>query len=174
MPSSPPELLQLSKDLAALGGSETWQRCVVSRAYYASLHATNATFPKTAKDVRIDGESSHAEIIGRAVVYGKSLKPGRSYASQIAQALPRLRRLRNFADYDLDETLSPREYQEVLLRAERIMQQCVDVERLRAESEGAKETPPLPFSADGSSSTVDQTVIVAGPKPFKPTLVRVK
>jgi len=135
MPVTPAELLQLSKELQAMNGPEAMQRCVVSRAYYATLHATDLTFPRTDQSVRIDGESSHAEIIGRAVVFGKSLKPGRSSAALIAHALPRLRKFRNAADYRLHEPLSARDYADVVVRAERVLQLCEDVLQKRAQAE---------------------------------------
>lgn len=174
MPSSPAELLQLSKELFALKKDETWQRCVVSRAYYSTLHATDATFPRTERSVRIDGESSHAEIIGRAVVYGKSLQPGRSNANQIAQALPRLRRFRNLADYRLEEALSEREYSDVLLRAERVLNLCADVERLRSavvvvDSPEVDDVLPAAAAVAREAAKTE-----AGPQPSKPSLKRIK
>ncbi|WGT64436.1 hypothetical protein [Variovorax paradoxus] len=177
--------MQLSKDLVALGGNETWQRCVISRAYYASLHATNETFPRNVGDVRPDHESSHAEIINRAVRYGKSFDPGRTDASQIAQALPRLRKLRNFADYDLDEALSAKEYEDGLRRAEKILNHCSEVVRLRAAARPAGDTansdgPAVTVPATGTSDSLaplppleNQTPEESVPPP-RPTLKRVK
>ena len=170
MPARPADLLQLSKDLAALGGSEVWQRCVVSRAYDACLHATDETFPDAGGPKRIDGESSHAHIIGKAVAYGRGLKPGRSSANSIAQMMPKLRRFRNAADYDIDEVLAPREFSDVVARAERLLALCADVERLREKARDesvAADHPAHAFTASPSCASRD------GLAP-KPSLKRIK
>lgn len=178
MPVSPAEILQLSRELQAMDGSEVLQRCVISRAYYATLHATDLTFPRTEGSVRIDGESSHAEIISRAVVFGKSVKLGRTSAALVAQALPRLRKFRNHADYRLHEPLSAREYADVVVRAERVLQLCEDVvqKRAKAEAQIALSGPLSGYKDDVNASppevnppqTPEQTAIP------RPSLKRIK
>ena len=123
MPCKPRELLALAKSLQASKGSEAVERCAVSRAYYAALHEVDATFIQRA-EFRVDGESSHREIISRATVYGNSLSPGRTEAGQVAQMMTRLRRARNKADYELDKAFPAKDAAEILTRAELVLNLC--------------------------------------------------
>ena len=137
MPCKPRELLALAKSLQASKGSEAFERCAVSRAYYAALHEVDATFIQRA-EFRIDGESSHREIISRATVYGNSLNPGRTEAGQVAQIMTRLRRARNKADYELEKAFSPKEAEEVLSRAEFVLNLC-DTVCTKIDAAGAQQ-----------------------------------
>lgn len=133
MAIEPTDILRLSKQLHSLNqdAEESWKRCIVSRAYYAALHAVERTFDQGA---RIAGESSHAEVIGRAVAYGNQVVPGRGYARTIAQMLPKLRRLRNRADYHLNDSIDESEYSDVIVRAEKVLSLCENVETARCSS----------------------------------------
>ncbi len=122
MPVQPDDFLRIArKHLAVQPVDEIEGRCAASRAYYAALHSVDSLFPKKATDVRIDGESSHAEIIGRVMRYGAGLNPGRTNAAFIAKQLPRLRRERNAADYHLDKALGHAEVADVI--ADKICEQ---------------------------------------------------
>jgi hypothetical protein len=128
MSVQPVDLLELSKQLMTLesGQNECVRRCVVSRAYYAALHAVDLTFPQAAGGARIDGESSHAQIIGRAVARGNQVAAGRTSARMIANMMPRLRRFRNAADYRISENIDNREYLDVVARAQKVLELCND------------------------------------------------
>jgi uncharacterized protein (UPF0332 family) len=130
MPITLHEIMELAERLHAMEQSEVVSRSAVSRAYYAALHATKGTFPARQ---RVDGESSHAEIIGRAKAYGNSIEPGRSEANRIAMWMPRLRSGRNLADYDLEMDLSPKDAAGHLERARLILGMCDDIVRKRSD-----------------------------------------
>lgn len=132
MSCGPHDLFSLATSLAAdESASEAQLRCAVSRGYYSVLHSADMLFPKTEKDVRIDGESSHAEIIGRVVRYSNGINPGRASASFIAKLLPRLRRSRNQADYHLNGSITRPEVAETLERVRAVLEKCDDVARKR-------------------------------------------
>lgn len=132
------DFLNLAEKLAgATQKSDVMNRCVVSRAYYSALHVVQETFPSTAGEVREDGNSTHEQANKRVQVYAAALNPinpGRSYAAEIAKSLPKLRRLRNKADYhlnlDIDETFAF----DCLNRAKYIADKCDDVLRMRGSS----------------------------------------
>ena len=170
MPTRPAEILELAKTFSEMGGGEALQRCIVSRAYYACLHAVDETFPVSNDQGRIDGESSHAFIINRATAYGKSLSlyPGRTPAASIGQMMTKLRRFRNAADYDIGDALSGREYADVIKRAEHVISLCQDVERLRlSASQNAVEKISDVVDSVNDSLRKDE-------KCQKPSLVRIK
>lgn len=171
MPIQPSDLLQLAADLSASGApSECLKRCVVSRAYYAALHAVDDTFE--ARGPRINGESSHAEIISRAQVYSKGANPGRSDARSIANELPRLRRFRNHADYHLDTDFDEKAYTDVVARARRVITLCSDVQRLR---DGAQQSAaPAPAQAAAAIGTIDPVDTPPPSPPQRPGLRRIK
>jgi uncharacterized protein (UPF0332 family) len=131
MPTSLHEILALAERLHEMRESEATARSAVSRAYYAALHATKNTFDARP---RFGDESSHAEIIGRATAYGSAVHPGRTEANQIAMWLPRLRRLRNKADYDLESELSHDDAHGHLARVKLILESCDAIQRKRREA----------------------------------------
>lgn len=124
MPCSPHDILALATRIQHSDGCEAASRTVVSRAYYAALHEVEKTFEKRGEQYRVDGESSHVEIITRALVYGKSVAPGRETAAVIAKEMTRLRRERNTADYKIAEAVLPQNAAEILRRAERVLDMC--------------------------------------------------
>ncbi len=135
MPTSPSELLGLAVQLHLAGTDEATRRCVVSRAYYASLHAVDQAFTRVPGATRQNGESSHAEIIGRVTAYGNGLNPGRSEARTIAQVIPGLRRLRNRADYRVEEAFTADDCRGVIERAGRVLALCQDVINKRSTAQ---------------------------------------
>lgn len=137
MATAPGDLLRLSEELLTSDADEVRRRCVISRAYYAALHATGATFSAPVNEVRNPNESSHSRIINRAVAYGAAAKPGRSAASEIAKILPRIRRVRNKADYELDTVVEPDDCTQLTVRVKKVLSLCADVERLRKTAEKA-------------------------------------
>lgn len=111
-------------------------RSAISRAYYAALHSVAITFPKRDGQYRKDGESSHAEIIGRSEVFAANPGQGRSDALFISKLMPRLRRTRNEADYRLDMEVGRKEVSETIEATRAVMQRC---QRVRAfQQEDAK------------------------------------
>jgi uncharacterized protein (UPF0332 family) len=132
MPVSPPDLFELAQRLNSTDCDEVARRCAVSRAYYAALHQANLLFEKVKPAA--DGESSHAEIIGRVKSYSAQQLPGRMYASEIAKALPRLRRIRNSADYDLSQSFLQEQCDDVLKRVAHVLGKCDDVARMREQA----------------------------------------
>lgn len=170
MPIQPSDLLRLSRQLADLGAGvdECVKRCIVSRAYYAALHSVDAAFPAVNSHGRVDGESSHAEIIGRAVACGNRVAPGRTSARTIANMMPRLRRFRNAADYKLDRELDEREYLDLLDRVERILSLCraYEVEQLKQAS-SVTDYPDVRVSAYEPTASTDT-------RHARPALKRVK
>jgi uncharacterized protein (UPF0332 family) len=142
MSVSPLEILNLAKTLQGFSKAEANARCVISRAYYAALHRVEITFEKRADQYRVDGESSHQEIISRAKVYGSNLNPGRTSAAEIAKMMPKMRRTRNSADYELAIQLPTEQVADTVARAERVFALCDEIEkkRLTTSAEAQKIT----------------------------------
>jgi uncharacterized protein (UPF0332 family) len=136
MSCKPLDLLGLAKQLAALPNeaSDVGTRCVISRAYYASLHEIDASFEKLDSTELQDG-SSHQKIIDRAARHGKNLGLGQLEAGQIAKFATKLRRERNAADYELGLDITPSKASEVLISAERIFSLCAEVRNKRAKQQ---------------------------------------
>lgn len=131
---SPLDLFGFANKLNEPPTDEVTRRCVVSRAYYSALHTVNSVFEKVKPAA--DGESSHAEIIGRVKTYSNQQLPGRMYASEIAKAMPKLRRLRNRADYELDDSFEQPICDEYLARVSEVLARCDDVLRMRNQADG--------------------------------------
>lgn len=127
MSCKPSDLLSLAQNLHKQKYDEAMARTIVSRAYYAALHEVQVTFPSRGVQFRVDGESTHAEVISRAATYGKQAAPGRGSAAVIAKAITRLRRSRNFADYKIEESFDSVDLEDELKRAEQIFSLCSDV-----------------------------------------------
>jgi len=127
MPVSPPDFLKLATRLNTSECDEITRRCVVSRAYYAALHAVDHTFGAREQELSNDGESSHARIIGRARAYANTLNPGRTSAAHIAKLMPKLRRVRNKADYELADEMPQEICTEVSARAQRVLDLCSEI-----------------------------------------------
>ena len=82
MSCTPTDILVVAEQL--IGGekeSEAESRSAISRGYYAALHSVDKTLQKPENHVRNEGESSHADIIGRAVACGNGQEPGKMYAA---------------------------------------------------------------------------------------------
>lgn len=168
MPVQPIDLLELSKQLMVLNSGqddECIKRCVVSRAYYAALHAVDTTFSKADVNARVNGESSHAEIIGRAVARGNQVAVGRTSARTIANMMPRLRRFRNSADYKISENFNDQEYLDVVARAQRVLDLCNEFNVLNTA-----EVAQLSIKSDVDDSLVSTSAVVGE----RPSLKRVK
>ncbi len=136
MSTSPHDLLKLAENLRQQEANESALRCAVSRAYYAALHQVQRVFEQRSQNARINGESSHAEIIGRATAYGNTLSPGRENARTIATYLTRMRHVRNQADYDLDGNFLILECDRVIERSRSVLSLCNEVieKRQKAQS----------------------------------------
>jgi uncharacterized protein (UPF0332 family) len=135
MSCTPHDLYALAHKLThAEDPCETELRCAISRAYYSALHSVTETFPKREDQFRANGESSHAEIIGRVTAFGNGIGPGRSDAALIAKLMPRLRRRRNDADYRLNEEVKKDEVCKILDRAKEVIDRCANVVRLQESS----------------------------------------
>ena len=136
MSCKPLDLLNLAKQLvpSTAKDSDVGSRCVISRAYYATLHEIDASFEPLAGSELTDG-SSHQKIIDRAERHGKSLVAGRTEAGQIAKFAQKLRRERNLADYQLDIDIAPDKALDVLKSADRIFSLCAEVRSKRAKQQ---------------------------------------
>ena len=168
MSCSPRELLALAVELRALEKSEAVERCVVSRAYYAALHAVDQTFEARDQKFRVDGESSHAEIIGRATAYSSRIVPGRSDAAFIAKQSHRLRRERNHADYHIEKEMRANSHVEAIELATKILDTCDEVIRKLKAADA--------LSLTGMASTAAEAVVTAAAVPARPrpTLIRIR
>lgn len=120
--------------------TEAIQRSVISRAYYAALHAVDARLP--AGD-RLCSETSHTEIIGRLKRVSNATPPvpGRQKAKQIEKLIATLRRDRTKADYKLGENFKPN-IDETLDSAECIMRLCTEITAVPAAAPIAVSSAP--------------------------------
>jgi hypothetical protein len=134
MPCSPRDLLDLAIAQCAAASKEAEHRCVMSRAYYAALHEVANVFDARKTLSTVAGESTHQQIIGCAKAYSNNNNPGRMYAAEIAKLMPRLRRARNVADYDLNDEIQPSASRDMLDRVSKILSLCNDVQRLRSSA----------------------------------------
>lgn len=126
------DLLQLAKQLVAdQNCSEVVRRCAASRGYYASLHLSSVMFPPDASAHRGKDESSHAFIIRCIKRYAAGPNPGRLVAAKIAAQMANMKRLRNRADYEIDEEFSMDDVEKMMVRAESIIASCDEVESRR-------------------------------------------
>lgn len=151
MTCSPRNLFELAERIKSFDSSEAGIRCVVSRAYYAALHQVDSTFKKREDQFRVDGESSHAEIISRALVYGRSTLPGRGMAAVIAKEMTRLRRERNIADYKFTNVFPIAEAENIVIRTARVLDMCDEIIKKAPSSSSS-------FEGIGKIETI-------GPKP---------
>lgn len=129
MSTSPLNLLTLAKKLQVEASDEASLRCAVSRAYYAALLRADSTFEHHDSDVQHSGgASSHERIIARAQLHGKGANPGRSYALNVAKLLPKMKRARVKADYELDVVFTKIECDDVVIKAESVLAFCDEIE----------------------------------------------
>lgn len=135
MPTSPRDIYALAQRLFNEEGDEVTLRSALSRAYYAALLESEATFPQVK---RLGQESSHAVISNSAQTYARGPNPGREDASIIAMWLPKMRRYRNNADYHLNTVCTPNEAQSVLARALQVLDLCDKIRARRAAAEAAR------------------------------------
>lgn len=113
--------------------SEVLLRSVASRAYYGALHCAARTFPERDGYIPRDKESSHQLIIGKAAVYGKQNNPGRAEAANVALNLSKMRRLRNMADYHLEEEFSRQDADWMLDKSDQVTADCAYVLKRAAQ-----------------------------------------
>ena len=140
MPTSPRDIYALAERLCKEENNEAALRSALSRAYYAALLESEATF---AQVPRLGQESSHAVISNSAQAYGRGANPGREHASTIALWLPKMRRARNHADYHLNTICTPQDAQGVLARALEVLDLCDKIRTRRAVAEaGQVDNPP--------------------------------
>ncbi len=111
--------------------TEAAHRSAVSRAYYASLHSVAESFDERQ---RLSAESSHGAIIGRVEAYYNQIppQPGRSAAIDIHRAVSRLRRERNKADYNLDQTMNSGNSNDAITRSQHVLKLCSEVQAKRS------------------------------------------
>lgn len=135
MSCKPHDLYKLASAIVeSTNPSEVELRCAVSRAYYAVFHSVVDAFPKREKQFRLDGESSHAEVIGRVAAFGASLEAGRTDAAVIAKLLPQLRRQRNNADYRFELDFEKPEVQNFVRKAKFVIEKCAAVKSAQKSS----------------------------------------
>lgn len=141
-PIGPDDFLKVAARLMEGSPAEIDWRCAASRAYYAALHGVDAALPAgtsgTGGADRLTGESSHEAIIRRATALASARLPGGMYAAPIAKLMPRLRRLRNKADYGLRDAFPVEEATFMLASVQRVLENCQDLKRMR-QSHNANE-----------------------------------
>lgn len=115
----PTDILAVSKALAS-SGLEPDLRSSISRAYYAAFHSVLRALPDEFEpDTR--SASSHEAVVSSAKAYSRTFRPGRTAAAGIADALPRLKKRRKTADYELDEDVNNPDAQSAIALAEKII-----------------------------------------------------
>ncbi|MDP3627238.1 MAG: hypothetical protein Q8S12_11615 [Hydrogenophaga sp.] len=139
MPTTPRDIFGLAERLCKEGKDEVTLRSALSRAYYAALLESEATFEQVQ---RFDQESSHAVVINSVVAYSRGANPGREDARVIAQSLPKMRRLRNDADYHLELVCTAAQAESVLTRALDVLDRCDNIRTRRAAAAAAMAPPP--------------------------------
>lgn len=132
MPTKPSDVFAVAQQLRGGMQGEAALRSAVSRAYYAALLRANEVLPERDDASIQGGDSSHSKIIGRADVCAKAPGQGREVAAQIAKSLSRMKQARVKADYYLDQTVSEKECDELMLRAVDAMGHCDEFARKRA------------------------------------------
>ncbi len=130
MSCCPRDILDAAQQLTRLEDpAEAITRAVISRAYYAALHAVADIYPG---DDLAHHSSSHEAIIGRAQAHGNGLEPGRSEAKQVARDLRLFKAMRKVADYRLNEAVFPGQQLESIHLAESIFRRCEIIEDRRS------------------------------------------
>lgn len=87
-------------------------RSAASRAYYCALHSASAALPKDIAPSNADlrKKGSHKTILDALELWAKGeIRNGRTEAAILAKALPKLRNIRQKADYELDHNFSAEE-----------------------------------------------------------------
>jgi uncharacterized protein (UPF0332 family) len=123
MSVTPSDLLKAVQKIAALADTEALHRSEISRAYYAALHKAKETFVHVEFRTQ-KGASSHEQIIREVEIYAKGANPGRVEASAVAKLLPKLKRQRQDADYQLNMTLQKQDSNDVLVKVQDLFDKC--------------------------------------------------
>lgn len=167
MPTQPSEIFDLARLIHGAAPAEAGWRSSSSRAYYAALLSSETVF---GRHRGAGNGSSHDDIIGAAIAYGRSGKPGADKASVVAHLLPKMRRVRNAADYRIGEPFAESECLESIQRSSNVIQACAD-------ASAAIATSPIPIQAaahtapQSAAPTPAPTIPPSGPTP---TMKRVK
>jgi uncharacterized protein (UPF0332 family) len=93
---TPRDLLDVADELLA-GSKEAWWRSAVSRAYYAAFHAARQVLQGCGFEI------PRAEL-AHAYLWLRLANCGHPDVQSAGAELNELRRLRNWADYDLDQS----------------------------------------------------------------------
>ncbi|MBA4382957.1 MAG: hypothetical protein C0406_10365 [Sideroxydans sp.] len=126
MSTAPSEILGTANKLLAMSEiTEADARAAISRAYYAALHTVSQCF-NSASLAHV--ANSHEQIIGLADCHGKSIKPGRTEARLVARDMFIFKRLRKFADYEVDETLGKTDAQRAIALCQSILENCQNIQ----------------------------------------------
>ena len=129
MSVTPKEILETAKRLLNNPTSESDMRSAASRAYYAALHATDRAIPNTfaGNDKTAAPGSSHDAIIGKADRLSKMGTQGRTEAAQLFAILPKIKKIRKMADYQLDANSESKTYSHAVSQAEKALSLCGDL-----------------------------------------------
>lgn len=148
MSTHPTDIFELAKFIFANRLNEAGRRSAVSRAYYAAWHSTKDIFGMPVDSE--DGETTHKAVIRSAAARAKAPGPAREEAAKIASQLDVLRRLRNRADYKLEQEFEKNNCADCLERVTRVIELCEEA-KAKLSSLAAKtsllpadEKPPPP------------------------------
>lgn len=122
MCTSPSDILDSARRIASMENlSEGDCRAIVSRSYYAALHGVNHCFPG---QINAHASNTHEQVIGKAEAYGKSLHPGRTEAKSVARDMKLFKKLRKFADYEINIDFDYEEVNNSIALSSSILNHC--------------------------------------------------
>lgn len=147
MAITPAQILALAEQLAAEAEAQACEahaRSAVSRAYYAAFLAVADDISPylESQTVRLEGEGTHSQLIGRITAYAstaKAVRPGFQEAAYISKALAKMKIKRVDADYRLDIDLDAEEPHKAIDRATRVLEslETFKIKVARATAAGA-------------------------------------
>lgn len=128
MSAQPSELLDWAgRAIDENPSCEVTARACISRAYYSGLHSARSTF-----DIEIDPTqpSSHKAVLDELALRGRVYGQGRTQAGILSKLLPKLKRLRVKADYELGATITTEEARRAIANAKVAIECCTEAARL--------------------------------------------
>jgi hypothetical protein len=132
MSISPRLLLNFAKSLDSTS-SECCVRTIVSRAYYAALHAARESLDEQDRPAPHEN-GSHQKIIAAFELMGNRPGRGRERVRSALKALKALRDKRTLADYQFDLDLTPDVATFALLKSGLVVDECDQIKSVRAAS----------------------------------------
>lgn len=98
-------------------------RSAASRAYYAAMHVAISAIPTQFAPTDADRKrsDSHVMVVDALTLWANSRTNGRTEAKYLARNLPRLKRTRKSADYEIGWDFSAREATDALELAKKVI-----------------------------------------------------